>query len=187
MELIKREGDIFIINNVLSPEECSAIINECEEKGNLRDSTILGERYQQAASRLRTSQQVGITVNPALAEVNSKLFDAYGKGMNKLFTESNIDTTVFSVIDEGYTLLKYSVGGKYGLHVDDTGQGNRKISILLYLNDDYEGGETAFPRQGVTHKGKTGSLIFFPSGWTHPHESKPLLAGTKYATITWLF
>ena len=39
--------------------------------------------------------------------------------------------------------------------------GQRLITFILYLNEDYEGGETAFPTLGFSHKGHTGEGIYF--------------------------
>jgi prolyl 4-hydroxylase len=39
--------------------------------------------------------------------------------------------------------------------------GQRVVTFLVYLNDDYEGGETAFPTLGFSHKGRRGQGLFF--------------------------
>ena len=39
--------------------------------------------------------------------------------------------------------------------------GQRVITFLVYLNDDYEGGETAFPTLGFVHKGRCGEGLYF--------------------------
>jgi prolyl 4-hydroxylase len=39
--------------------------------------------------------------------------------------------------------------------------GQRVLTFLVYLNDDYEGGETNFPRLGISHKGRRGGALFF--------------------------
>jgi prolyl 4-hydroxylase len=39
--------------------------------------------------------------------------------------------------------------------------GQRLITFLLYLNDDYDGGETAFPKLGFSHRGRRGDGIYF--------------------------
>jgi prolyl 4-hydroxylase len=39
--------------------------------------------------------------------------------------------------------------------------GQRIVTFLVYLNDDYGGGETAFPRLGISHKGRRGEGLFF--------------------------
>jgi hypothetical protein len=40
-------------------------------------------------------------------------------------------------------------------------RGQRVVTFLLYLNDDYDGGETAFPRLGISNKGRRGEGLFF--------------------------
>jgi hypothetical protein len=39
--------------------------------------------------------------------------------------------------------------------------GQRLITFLIYLNDDYDGGETAFPKLGFSHRGTLGGGIYF--------------------------
>jgi prolyl 4-hydroxylase len=39
--------------------------------------------------------------------------------------------------------------------------GQRLVTFLLYLNEDYDGGETAFPKLGFSHRGRTGDGIYF--------------------------
>jgi hypothetical protein len=39
--------------------------------------------------------------------------------------------------------------------------GQRLVTFLLYLNDDYDGGETAFPKLGFSHRGRTGDGLYF--------------------------
>jgi prolyl 4-hydroxylase len=39
--------------------------------------------------------------------------------------------------------------------------GQRRVTFLLYLNDDYEGGETTFPKLGLSHKGRCGDGLYF--------------------------
>src|SRR5690606_33609679 len=39
--------------------------------------------------------------------------------------------------------------------------GQRMVTFLLYLNDDFAGGETTFPELGISHRGKTGSGLYF--------------------------
>ena len=93
--------------------------------------------------------------------------------------------------DLGFELLRYGPGQRYTEHTDSmpgspTVYGQRLLSAILYLNDDYEGGELHFPRQGLTYNPKAGSLVLFPSNFCYPHASRPVRRGTKYAVVTWL-
>jgi prolyl 4-hydroxylase len=74
---------------------------------------------------------------------------------------------------EGATVLHYDIGEEIENHYDfvepsipDYEQhiatrGERVMTFLVYLNDDYAGGETDFPTLGVTHKGRRGEGLFF--------------------------
>jgi hypothetical protein len=65
--------------------------------------------------------------------------------------------------------------------------GQRVVTFLLYLNDDYEGGETTFPRLGIEHKGTRGEALFFvnalPDGSADTrtlHTGNPPRRGEKW-------
>jgi hypothetical protein len=74
---------------------------------------------------------------------------------------------------EPITVLHYAEGEQITEHYDfvdpnvpDYDQeiaqkGQRVVTFLIYLNDDYEGGETEFPRSGVSHKGRRREGLYF--------------------------
>jgi Rps23 Pro-64 3,4-dihydroxylase Tpa1-like proline 4-hydroxylase len=81
---------------------------------------------------------------------------------------------------ESFTLVRYTKGQFFSEH-SDGGEGfSRKLSIVIYLNDDYEGGEIYFRNLNLTMKPRTNSLVIFPSTEEFVHEAKPVLSGTKY-------
>jgi prolyl 4-hydroxylase len=99
---------------------------------------------------------------------------------------------------ETCSVLRYNPGQQYKRHVDnillssrfqevEQGIPTRDVSIVGYLNDDFEGGETFFDRQNIKVSPKLGSVIVFPSYYTHPHQSLPVTIGKKYAWTTWLY
>jgi predicted 2-oxoglutarate/Fe(II)-dependent dioxygenase YbiX len=53
-------------------------------------------------------------------------------------------------------------------------------SALIYLNDDYEGGELCFPLHGIEIKPKPGTLIMFPGNCMYLHEVKEVVSGQRY-------
>ena len=64
----------------------------------------------------------------------------------------------------------------------------RTLSIILILNDDYEGCLFEFPRQNISLSLKKGQIIAFPPYWTHPHRvTEPLNNTYRYTINTWLF
>jgi predicted 2-oxoglutarate/Fe(II)-dependent dioxygenase YbiX len=81
------------------------------------------------------------------------------------------------------SISKYAEGSSMGPHVDDYGTNPRVkpiMSAVLYLNDDYEGGELNFKDQNITIKPEAGSVVIFPSVEPFYHESKEIISGNKY-------
>ena len=87
-------------------------------------------------------------------------------------------------------LLKYSPGGKYEVHTDHFTTSTRHLSIIINLNDDYEGGDLIFTDQKEKEikrlKLGKGSIVFFPSNFMYPHSIQPITKGTRYSIVSWL-
>ena len=87
-------------------------------------------------------------------------------------------------------LLKYDVGGKYEVHTDHYTTFIRHLSIIINLNDDYEGGDLVFTDQQEKEvkrlKLGKGSIVFFPSNFMYPHIIEPITKGTRYSIVAWL-
>mgnify|MGYP003136505197 CR=1 FL=1 len=87
-------------------------------------------------------------------------------------------------------LLKYSVGGKYEVHSDHFSNVTRHLSIIINLNDKYEGGDLIFTDQKEKEikrlKLDKGSIVFFPSNFMYPHRIEPITKGTRYSIVAWL-
>ena len=87
-------------------------------------------------------------------------------------------------------LLKYSEGGKYEIHTDHFTNAPRHLSVIMNLNDDYEGGDLIFTDQKEKEikrfKLNKGSIVFFPSNFMYPHSIQPITKGTRYSIVAWL-
>lgn len=101
-----------------------------------------------------------------------------------------------SILDtvEGPQFLQYDVGDHYDKHNDsesyENGQlkrvVNRDISLLFYLNDDYEGGQLEFTQLQLTIKPKAGMLIAFPSYLEFEHKVHPVTDGKRFSLVSWI-
>ena len=90
---------------------------------------------------------------------------------------------------EAATVLHYDEGEEITAHFDfvdpnipDYDQelakrGDRIVTFLMYLNDDYEGGETTFPRLGIEHKGRRGEGLFFVNALDGKADERTLHEG----------
>lgn len=90
--------------------------------------------------------------------------------------------------------LHYTPGGKYDIHNDSEDFVNgklqrvceRDLTILIYLNDDYEGGELELPDWGIKLKPKAGTLLAFPSYIEFSHRVHPVTSGERFTLVTWI-
>lgn len=82
-------------------------------------------------------------------------------------------------VDKNYDIRKYSVGDLLHSHIDNYGENVAKdISVMMYLNDDYTGGEIYFKDIGLKIKPSAGSVLFF-NGHKLWHESLKITDGNK--------
>jgi hypothetical protein len=79
------------------------------------------------------------------------------------------------------SISKYKPGASMGKHTDSNGsEGPQTISVVCYLNDNYEGGHIRFEDQDITIKPRAGSIVIFPSKPPFFHQSMPVASGYKY-------
>jgi len=120
--------------------------------------------------------------------ITSKLFEDFHmlvtESAQEYMTRYNIRENCYNNSD--YQLLRYKEGDQYPLHYDGPTETGRHISAILYVNDDYEGGELVFPLHNIWIKPKAGTLVMFPSSWAYQHIAQPVTKGMKYAIVTWL-
>jgi len=89
-------------------------------------------------------------------------------------------------ITRNYCIRKYRVGGAMGPHIDRNilnPLNSMDWTSLIYLNDDYEGGELVFDQLGYSIKPSAGSVVFLPC--LASHKVYEVLSGNK--TYIFLF
>lgn len=96
----------------------------------------------------------------------------------------------------GYTNLKinkYVENRKMHLHCDHIHsafdgkiRGVPILSVLGFLNDDFEGGEFIM-FDNEKFKFKKGEVVIFPSNFLYPHKVNPVTKGTRYSVVSWVY
>ena len=92
-------------------------------------------------------------------------------------------------------VLRYSPGGYYNGHADSENMNpesrswhkviDRDLSLLIYLNDDFEGGELSFDKFNYKLKPKSGMAVLFPSDNRYMHTAHTVHEGTRQAIVSW--
>lgn len=102
-------------------------------------------------------------------------------------------------LQESIQLVKYSVGGFFKPHYDEKitffqSRYYRYSTLLIYLNDDYNGGETVFPYLNITIQPEKGKAIYFKNMdvktknilWKSYHGGNTVLSNNKYIANLWV-
>jgi hypothetical protein len=87
---------------------------------------------------------------------------------------------------EAMNFIKYGPGQHFQEHHDHGFSYNCTVSLVAYINEDYEGGELYFRLQDLNVKPKAGDLYIFPSNYMYPHRAMPVHSGVKYSIVTML-
>ena len=171
--------------NIISNELCDNIIDYGDNVKSLKSSTYASHEGQIKNSEERVKMDDGWFRNGEKYYEDIK--HSVTLAMSK-YMEKHKDIAVVRHTD--FRLNKYSEGGFMSRHIDNIhhshGQeyGFPQASVLLFLNDNFEGGD--FIISDITYKTKKGSAIVFPSNFMFPHEVKLVKKGTRYSIISWL-
>jgi hypothetical protein len=121
-------------------------------------------------------------------ETNSELIDLHEEIYQKL--KYCVDDYarywgINVVYYEAFNFVKYEgEGTHFNIHADHGPAYNCTVSAVIYINDDYEGGEIKFPRlDNYVHTPKVGDIAIFPSNYIYEHASLPMKSGTKYCVV----
>ena len=184
---------IGIFDDVLTPEECQGVINYFEEldKHNL---VVSHKEYSEQGKTARNDDSIFMfeprvfhlpPTNFCLQTFTSKFWPCYQK-----YTEEY--SALESASKHGIVGLRVQRtppgGGFHQWHFENGTRDHavRIVTMMLYLNDVDEGGETEFLYYRKRIQPKTGRLLIWPSGYPHTHRGNPPLSNTKYIITGWL-
>lgn len=179
------EDGIKVIENLIAQSKRTDLEVFDPEKTNQT-----GKTEWRLDKNVRDTQHVDL--DPIMPQINILLQNIVAKVINPYYN--------FEIRDaETPQLLCYGVGGHYHPHVDAEGiwvnedgskewrkNVDRDLSVLLYLNDDYEGGDLVFPDLHIKVQPKRGMLVAFPSTHHYLHGVEPVTEGERFVMVTWM-
>ena len=163
-----------------------ALIKDIEETDSLlNSSTSITKWVQWKASDNAYDFGYQKMINPTIIDETNETLLSINKIIRDAIVMSSKDYAKEHNIDLGYltpiSIAKYSTGKEMGSHVDSYEDGRSPVlSVVLYINDNYDGGELYFKEQDVSIKPSAGSLIAFPSVAPYYHQSMTVTKGIKY-------
>lgn len=159
-----------------------------------------GKRYRWSGARVTTSTEVDLQARNALDfkissdglgprnEHNAELYDVHEavfQAVRACVDDYGMYWGVGIQFYETFNFVKYDgPGTHFRVHADHGPTYVCTVSVVVYLNDDYEGGEIWFPRMdGLVIKPKAGDIVVFPSTYIYEHASQEMISGVKYAVV----
>lgn len=183
-----------VYHNVFSKEDVSSIIDSLESslngqtKFHWREAMVTNSDQPIKKARDCVDFKMNFKSLGPVDESNKKLHDAYQVVFDNL-KKCVDDYSRYWGINVNYyeifNFVKYEGEGKhFRIHADDGPHYKCAVSAVVYLNDDYEGGEIYFPRlDDTTIKPGFGDIAIFPSNYAYEHASLPIKSGTKYCVV----
>lgn len=185
-QILSAEPIVHAVPNLVTTEVCDWLIKQSQpklERAKVYDPDV----NKDVAHETRTN--------------TAATFKFLDLGLVHVFTQARIAAACGMPMQnmEASTVLHYDVGEQITNHFDFVNpksagyaeelrrNGQRVVTFLIYLNDDYEGGETDFPKLGVCHKGQRGEGLYFtnalPNGEPDlrmAHAGRPVIRGEKW-------
>ncbi|MBL0742046.1 prolyl hydroxylase family protein [Chryseolinea lacunae] len=165
---------IYTLDNFLTPEACLAFIQQTENLG-YEPATIMTDHGPRLAEHVRNNNRV-MFKDVALAE---QLWQRLGEQAPAPLSDS-----VAYGLNELFRFYRYRPGQKFRKHRDasyiKSATEGSLFTFMIYLNDDFTGGETTFNE--IVVKPKTGSALIFRHALEH--EGTEVLTGVKYVLRT---
>tara|TARA_R110002020_G_scaffold311290_3_gene526930 strand:+ start:4378 stop:4977 length:600 start_codon:yes stop_codon:yes gene_type:complete len=182
---------ITTFDNILEQEALDCLIKICKKKEFEKATIYTGGEKKILNEKIRKTENISLSAlqSKSMTDVHwsnylNKIFCIFIKDYIKL---NNLKQNLRSIFD--IQLLKYTLGGHYIFHTDDTLAMHRIYSCVFLINDDYEGGELAFkyPKSDEILKveKKKNRLIIFPSNFLYPHTVLPVTKGERYSVVAW--
>jgi Rps23 Pro-64 3,4-dihydroxylase Tpa1-like proline 4-hydroxylase len=169
-KLISHDNKIFVIENFITAEECSVLLS------NFNEATFdIPDPHIKSGYSISGEEAVKYYYSNS-DDIEHRIFKKIGLVLSNFYNNEIEIKSMF------HSLML--PGSKNPLHWDNyVDDGEEDISTLLYLNDDFEGGNLSFPDQNIKIKPEPGMLVFFRGSEDLTHEVETVESGHREALV----
>lgn len=188
-EFISIAPKIVKYENLLSEEDCAQLLSF-----GLNYNRSLGydlDKDNSGVVKERTSTTAWDT-DDGLVAIRHRIFQLVKPDFWFMdFTMDNLEVLQVQKYEPGQEYVNHCDFFNYPEHPTITGN-DRIATMIIYLNDDFTGGETVFPLLNVTVKPKRGMGLFFDYKYIYElnrttlHAGTPVIEGTKNIVTCWI-
>jgi len=172
-----------IVENFMNENECISLLEYSIEKSNLKRALVSTDKKDEINESIRKSNVAFNDYTEKFPYIKDRLEKIISKEINLKGMEVNLENDIFQ-------FTEYKIGDFYNWHQDGNEKytlGNRYCSIVILLNDNYEGGVLEIKNFGedeITYVDKKiGKLIIFLSQLKH--RVSPVKKGVRYSLVNW--
>lgn len=188
-EIVKISEGIYCIENFISEDSCKFLINNLKNRivESPRDF-IYGYIHSEYPKYLSIiGEYSDIAFENISIDLINNIFLSMGYLIKDIFKKDHIlKQTYYSVMYKGAENelhIDNYYRDEYGKMQPRKNSKNDKSSVL-YLNENYLGGELYFPKQNLKFKPKPGTLVVFEGSTEKPHGVLKVSEGVRHNLIT---
>jgi hypothetical protein len=181
---------IYIVEKFIDKHTCNFLIENleqyCFESDQKNTKGYLNSQYHSYLEEI--GMMNSDKMHNVAVDLSRSLFFKVQDVISNLYKEKHIlKQTFFNFMSQGAEnpehIDNYKLNDR-GEWVERRSYGKDKTGII-YLNDDYLGGEIVFSKQDLFLKPTPGDLLIFEGDYTKPHLIKPVLSGKRFNILTW--
>jgi hypothetical protein len=165
-------------SGAISPEVCSQIIKNYNarqiETGERTSSNLLGAIREYTVDESCISSEI----QESIAKVAEAKIQEYLSKVPELNMKSYFLNHMTIMFHSEFKNIGYHYDSEY-LYMNDA-EYIRNFAVLIYLNQDFDGGELMFPLQKTVIKPQTGLMLIFPTSFMYPHVTNPAMGDDRY-------
>ncbi|MGB0713618.1 MAG: 2OG-Fe(II) oxygenase family protein [Gammaproteobacteria bacterium] len=178
---------IAVFSGALEPETCAALLADCARSRWWNTATVGTGRVRTGTRNcdtlgissphfIKDKPEIRIPMARTLDRTAQQILVAYKERFPAIHT---LKTAPFE-------LLRYHPGGFYKHHVDHSDSNPRAVTLLIQINDDFEGGTLSFFNGQFELRLRQGDALLFPSSFMFPHAVRPVTSGVRYTLVSWI-
>jgi len=155
------DNDILIINDFLSKKEIKYLTNECKKRH---------KEFKQKDNYIKT-KILNSNEHKLMKNIKSRIELLFDKSFHTQIMR-HINMTDKETVWED--------------HFDSNKDQRIKYGVVLYINDNFLGGQIFYKNLGLTHQPKSGQLVIHPSSLEYTHTVLPVTDGERYTLTTFI-
>jgi Rps23 Pro-64 3,4-dihydroxylase Tpa1-like proline 4-hydroxylase len=176
--------------NVLRVETISTFLKYANtrkfEEAGIGEKNFINPKIRKVSKFEIRDDQVSMTNCHWANFFNYRITDCMNQYLKNFdATKYTLDIKELNQLD----LLRYEVTNHYDFHVDAGTAFHRTLSAILFLNNDYKGGNLYFKdlnnKDSIKIEPYPGKLVVWPSNFLFPHSVEPVSEGVRYTIVAW--